>query len=108
MKPGQDLSLQGRVEIDEHVAANQQIYVGNRGVLGQIAASENYQPPNLAVDPKQPLAVKIFLSPLGSSSQDSIERVLATVGGIQGLLVNISGVYLDIVILNSRTKMFGH
>ena len=53
MKSAEDLFLKVGVEIDEKVSADQEIDMRNGRVLGEIATTENNQPPYFAVYAKR-------------------------------------------------------
>src|SRR4051812_35427953 len=100
------LLLQIRIEIDQQIPACQQIYVGDRRVLSQIAAPEDDQPANLPIDPQQAFALKIFFAPLRAHPAQAFSGIFTAARSTQRFFVYIRRIDLDVVILNTRAEIF--
>src|SRR6185437_14254997 len=101
----EDLLLQIGIKIDQYISAGEEIDVRNGGILAKIAAPEDYQAANLAVDAQQTFSMKILLAPFGTDPANRIEGVLTASRGIQGVVIDVSGVNLDVILLDARSEV---
>src|SRR5690349_11793019 len=98
MHPAKNLFLGDIVEVNQQVAANNQLAVGDGGVHHQVAAAKNHQAALFAINAHAGAAGEVALAPLGAHAAQVFSRVFTPAGGGKGLLVNVGGIDLDVVI----------
>src|SRR5690349_9727241 len=98
MHPAKDLLLGDVVEVNQQVAANDELAVRDGGVHHQVAAAKNHQAALFAINAHQGAAGEIALAPLGAHAPQVFSGVFTPAGGGKGLLVNVGGIDLDVVI----------
>src|SRR5581483_3668170 len=108
VKPSQDLLLQGQIKVDQDIAAEQQVDVRNGRVGGEITAPENGHVADLAAYVAGfASADEVFFPPLSRHELQFLGRVLTTARHIQGFLVHVGRVNLDVVPGEAVSEMLG-
>ena len=104
MQTAKNTHLRYRIKVDQDVPADHQLHVRDRSILGQIAASEDQQTAQLAIYPRLGGIRKVLSPPLGTYTAQTLRRVLPTARNVQCVLINVSGVDLNVEIRQARTK----
>src|SRR5205807_5231912 len=104
MHAGQELALQGGIEINEDVAAEQQVHMRDGRVLDEIAASEDDQSADFTINAHRSLAIEILFPPFRAQAADSVGSIFSPARQGQSFLINIGGIDFYVKFRKPRAK----